>query len=249
MGSVIRKALAVGVCAVGALQSGIVCAQIGDTSDQEWIEEREQQRIQEFEERRIQDREQQRIQESEQEDEHYLEFLRMMDRQLTQDRERLESMMLGNSPETLRSMRVDLSEDARRRRQFRSDLQNFHDRLEALWFLRWYAPMSEAWARRRLEERSKDLGNALERMQRYSYLDSDASPFEPLPLEGSTVTKRIDQVLRVGLRLARNLVQVTDGAVLDLEVLNDVHSDFVSLEAWTENLQEFSYPLSEGVTR
>jgi hypothetical protein len=238
MGSVSQKAIAAALFAIGAIQSGTVGAQTVDVDEEQWIRERERQWIQEIEERRIQQREQQRIRESEnqgREDAHYLEFLRMWDRQLTLDRERLESMMRGDSSDRLGSMPVDRS--ARWHRDFRSDFQTFLDELAALWFLRSYAPMSEEWARRRLGERSRDLGDALEHIQKYSHLDPDASAIEPLPLQGETLTKRIDQVLVVGRRLATNLVQVTNGAVLDLEVLSAVHSDFVSLEAWTESLQ------------
>lgn len=129
--------------------------------------------------------------------------------------------------------------DRRRAEDFREDLRTFRDQLVGLWAMR-FAPVTEDWAREELEDRSDDLGDTLERMRKFVDRDSDPPDFEPAVLEGETLAERLDRLVMVGLRLRISVIEVTEGEVLNLELLNEVRSDFATLESWAEEFRELA---------
>jgi hypothetical protein len=130
--------------------------------------------------------------------------------------------------------------DRSRREAFRADVRLFHEQVVGFWALR-FAPMSERWAREDLRQRSGDLSGTLERMREYVDRDSDPPDLEPAPLPGQNLVERLDRLLIVGLRLRSQVVEVTEGEVLDLGMLREVRSDFATLEAWVRALED-SFP-------
>ena len=129
--------------------------------------------------------------------------------------------------------------DRARQQDFREDLRTFRNELVALWALR-FAPMTEEWAREELEDGSDDLGDTLERMRKFVDRGSDPPDFEPVVLEGATLAERLDRVVAVGLRLRESVIDLTEGDVLSIELLNAVRSDFATLESWAEEFHELA---------
>jgi hypothetical protein len=129
------------------------------------------------------------------------------------------------------------STDRARRQEFRSDLRLFRRRIVEFWALR-FAPMSEAWARRDLTERTEELAGLLERMREHVNRDSSPPDAEPVPLAGRTFSEHLDRFFLVASRLPARAVAVTEGQVLDFGLLLEVREDFRTLESWTSALGE-----------
>lgn len=127
--------------------------------------------------------------------------------------------------------------DAARRREFRNDIQALRGQVVEFWALR-FAPMSEAWARKDLDDRSKELSQILKRIREYVDRDSSPPELQPADLRGRSFAERLDQFIIVGTRLPGRVLEVTEGAVLDVGLLEDVRSDFASLEAWVREFRE-----------
>lgn len=129
--------------------------------------------------------------------------------------------------------------ETRRREDFRDDLRTFREELVGLWALR-FAPMDQEWARDEMEERTDDIGDTLRSLRSFVDRESDPPDFEPASLEGDTLAERLDLLVAAGLRLRTSAIQVTEGAVLDIELLNSVRRDFATLESWAEEFHELA---------
>jgi hypothetical protein len=131
---------------------------------------------------------------------------------------------------------IPVRSDRSRRQDFRREVGSLREQVVGFWAFR-FAPLSEDWARRDLDRRSRELARTLERLREFINQDSDPPEYEPAVLLGDTFLERLNQFVLVGVRLPGLIHEVTDGDVLDLKTLARVRMDLANLESWVRQFR------------
>lgn len=154
------------------------------------------------------------------------------------DRERQQALLVDASRIDFLSLVGDIPvrSDRRMRRDFRREVGALREQVLGFWAFR-FAPMSEDWARRDLDERSRELVRTLERLREFIDRDSDPPEYAGAVLLGDSFLERLNQFVTVGARLPDLILEVTDGDVLDLATLTRVRMDLASLESWARQFR------------
>jgi hypothetical protein len=132
---------------------------------------------------------------------------------------------------------IPIRGDRGRRQDFRRELGSLRQQVVGFWAFR-YAPMSEEWAKRDLDERARELARTLERLREFVNRDSDPPEYDPAVLSGDSFLERLSHFVRVASRLPGLILEVTEGEVLDLATLDRVRTDLASLESWVREFRE-----------
>lgn len=154
------------------------------------------------------------------------------------DRQQQQSLLIDASRSDFLSVvgNIPVRSDRRRRQDFRREVGALREQVVGFWAFR-FAPMSEEWARRDLEERSRELARTLEHIREFIDKDSDPPEYAPAVFLGDSFLERLNQFVIVGARLPGLILEVTDGEVLDLATLTRVRMDLASLEFWARQFR------------